>query len=215
MSDVALAVSDRVLRKRPRAVLVALSGIDGSGKTALAGPLASEIERLGLRVAVIGVDPWQNPQCVRFSGVRPGEHFYAHAIRFDALFDRLVRPLVADRSIHLRVQGIRTDRDVYESLEYRYEDIDVVLLEGIFLLQARYDSLYDVRVWVECSFASALERAIARNAEGLPVQRLREDYARIYHAAQRHHFELDEPRRRADFVIPNETSRHAAADIED
>jgi len=205
MRAIALAVRNRAPRARPGAVLVALSGIDGSGKSSLASPLATEIERLGLRVAVIGIDPWQNPQSVRFGGSRPGEHFYAHAIRFEALFDQVVRPLAANRSLHLVTSGIRTDRDVYEPLDYHYDDVDAVLLEGIFLLQARYDAAYDVRVWVECSFASALERAIARNAEARSEQQLREDYARIYHAAQLHHFRIDEPRRRAGFVIPNET----------
>jgi len=204
--QVAGAVRQRVPRARPNATLVAMSGIDGSGKSALAAPLAQEIESFGFKVAVIGIDPWQNPQSVRFGGTQPGEHFYHHAIRFNALFDRVVRPLTANRSIQLLTQGIRTDYDIYEPVEYRYSDVDVVLLEGIFLLQPRFDWLYDLRVWVECSFASALQRALARNAEARTQQQLRDDYARIYHAAQRHHFLVDEPRERADFVIPNETA---------
>lgn len=193
---------------RPGALLVALSGIDGSGKSTLSRQLAARLEASGVRVAAVGVDPWQNPQSVRFGGVDPGVHFYRHAIRFGELFDRLVRPLVARRSLHLRMRGIRTDRDACVEIDYRFDDVDVVLLEGIFLLQRRFDVLYDLCLWVDCSFESALRRALARNVERLPPDRLRADYRTIYHAAQRHHIAVDAPRSRADFTIPNELDVH-------
>lgn len=193
---------------RPGALLVALSGIDGSGKSTLSRQLASRLEANGVRVAAVGVDPWQNPQSIRFGGDEPGVHFYRHAIRFEELFDRLVRPLVARRSIDLHVRAIRTDRDVYDEFDYRYEDVDVVLLEGIFLLQPRFDVLYDLCLWVDCSFESALRRALSRNVERLPPDRLRADYLTIYHAAQRHHIAVDAPRARADFTIANDFDIH-------
>jgi uridine kinase len=203
---------ERVLRAlavpRPRALLVALSGIDGSGKTSLTDTFASRLESLGVDVAVLGVDPWQNPQSVRFGGPDPGLHFYRNAIRFDAMFRELVRPLVAARSIDLRAPGIRTDRDDYDEIAYRYDQVDVVLLEGIFLLQDRFNASYDVRLWVDCPFDIALARAVSRNAEQLPEARLRHDYVTIYHAAQRYHFEIDRPVARADFVIDNGRTVH-------
>jgi uridine kinase len=206
----AAASTIRALAAAPRrgALLVALSGIDGSGKSTLSQQLAAQLEASGVRVAAVGVDPWQNPQSVRFGGKDPGVHFYRHAIRFGELFDRLVRPLVKRRSIHLRVPGIRTDRDVYDEIDYRFEDVDVVLLEGIFLLQRRLDVLYDLCLWVDCSFEAALRRALARNAERLPPDRLRSDYLRIYRAAQRYHLAVDAPHSRADFTIPNDADLH-------
>jgi uridine kinase len=141
---------------------------------------------------------------VRFGGPDPGVHFYRHAIRFEDLFALLVDPLVAQRSIRLRTLGIRTDRDVYDPLEYRFDDVDVVLVEGILLLQSRFDARYDLRVWVECSFETALRRALERNVERMPAERLRADYERIYHAAQRHHYAVDAPEQRADHTIVNE-----------
>jgi uridine kinase len=208
LDRIAAAVRDRALFARPRALLVALSGIDGSGKSALAKSLASAIEREGLRVATIGIDPWQQPQSVRFGGADCGKHFYRHAIRFEELFAQLVDPLVVRRSIHLRTRAIRTDSDIYDPLEYCFDDVDVVLLEGILLLQSRYDARYDLRAWIECSFETALRRALQRNVERLSEHRLREDYERIYHAAQRYHIAVDGPQRRADYTILNEHELH-------
>ncbi|HEX7375055.1 MAG TPA: hypothetical protein VF277_08770 [Steroidobacteraceae bacterium] len=190
--------------RRSQALLVAISGIDGSGKSTLARRLGARLQGAGLRVACIGVDPWQNPQSVRLGGPDPGVHFYRHAVRFDAMLEQLVLPLVRTRRVDLHVAGMRTDRDLVEPIHYCYADVDVVLLEGIFLLQPRFDDFYDLRLWVECSFDTALRRALQRNAEGKTQDALREDYATIYHAAQRHHLAVDDPRGRADFTVNND-----------
>ena len=81
-----------------RAVLVAVSGIDGSGKGYVTGKIVETLRAKGLRVAEINIDGWLNLPHVRFSKENPAEHFYRHAIRFDALFAQLVVPLRQRRS---------------------------------------------------------------------------------------------------------------------
>jgi uridine kinase len=200
----AIATAAAARPSKTRCLLVGVSGIDGSGKTFLAAKLARAVEARGLRVAAIGIDPWQNPQPIRFGGPDAGKHFYEHAIRFDALFAELVDPLVANRSLRLLTRGIRTDRDVWDELVYDFKDVDVVLLEGILLFRRALTGRFDLRVWIDCSFATAVRRALARNVEGLSAERLIEDYEHIYHAAQRYHFAADAPRAAADLVLLND-----------
>jgi uridine kinase len=194
---------DALFCRPGRALLVAISGIDASGK----GTLAAEIERAvrsnGVRVALIGLDPWHHPRSVRFSEHDPAEHFYTHAYRFDDLFSRLIDPLRARRSVDATalLLDLATDR----SAEHRFElsDVDVVLLEGIFLFKRSIRARYDLSIWVECGFESALERALRRNQEGESRESLVRDYERIYFPAQRIHFERDDPRSFADIVLDN------------
>jgi uridine kinase len=120
------------------------------------------------------------------------------------LFEQLVDPLVANRSIRLATRGIRTDRDAWYDIDYDYADIDVVLLEGIFLFKRALVSRYDLRIWIECSFETALQRALGRNVEDLPADRLVQDYAGVYHASQRHHFMVDDPAAVADLIYVND-----------
>ena len=54
---------------------------------------------------------------------------------------------------------------------------------------------------------AALRRALHRNVEQLTESQLREDYDRIYHAAQRYHFELDDPRAAAHFILTMRVKR--------
>ena len=84
-----------------RALLVAISGIDASGKGVIAARLAAALERAGFRVALIALDPWHHPARVRFAERDPGGHFFKNAFRFDELFERVIEPLRRDRAIDL------------------------------------------------------------------------------------------------------------------
>jgi uridine kinase len=187
-----------------RAVLVGVSGIDGSGKGFVGRQLVQELTARGRTVALIGADALQNPLTLRLSEVRPTRHFYDHVFRWRELFEQIVDPLVAHRSLDVVVNAIRPDVDEYYPLRYRFDRVDIVVLEGIFLFKRELAGRFDVRLWVECSFATALERAHARNQEGQPPDVIERDYRRIYHAAQRLHFALDQPRARAHAVVVND-----------
>src|SRR5215471_571694 len=69
-----------------RAMLVAMTGIDGCGKGHVAARWRDGLQDYGLRVALIGVDGWLNLPTKRFGGSDPSEHFYSHAFRFDEMF---------------------------------------------------------------------------------------------------------------------------------
>lgn len=188
---------------RGRALLVAMSGIDGSGKSTLAAEAAELLEGRGLRTAPITLDPWHTPWPIRYNADDPGRHFYRHAFRFDELFDRLITPLRRRRSIRLTLDLLRLVDDAWVPHTYDFADVDVIVLEGIFLLRRELRRRYDLAFWVDCSFETALARALARNQEGQSEARLRDDYARIYFAAQRTHIARDTPAARADGVIRN------------
>jgi uridine kinase len=85
-----------------------------------------------------------------------------------------------------------------------YEDVDVVLVESIFLFKRANRSLFDLAIWADCTFDTALERAIARGEEGLSAAATVCAYETIYFPAQRIHMERDDARNRADVVFGND-----------
>jgi uridine kinase len=189
-----------------RALLVAVSGIDGSGKSTVAPQLAAGIEALGLHAVTLTIDPWHTPTFVRFSKEDPGEHFYRHAFRWSEMFDHLIEPLQRNRRVHLTAEVTRLPENDRIQHTYAFENVDVVVLEGIFLFKRELLHRYDVRCWVECSFETALARALRRNQEGLSPEEIRRDYDKIYFAAQRVHFRRDLPHLTAEFLIDNDAA---------
>ena len=80
----------------------------------------------------------------------------------------------------------------------------MIVLEGIFLLKTEYRRLYDLSVWIECSFETARERALARGQEGLSPAETVRAYETIYFPAQRIHFARDHPQAASDIVLLND-----------
>ncbi len=187
-----------------RAALVAVSGIDASGKGYVAERLAARLEAAGLRVALTGLDGWLNLPPVRFDPAHPAEHFYRHAFRFDEMFQRLILPLRDRRSIRLEADFTEETASAYRKHVYDFEEVDVVLLEGIYLLRHDFLPRYDLAIWIDCTFETAIERAIARGQEGLPPDETVRAFQTIYLPAQEIHFARDDPKATADLVVAND-----------
>ncbi len=198
-------VAQRAKTPANRAVLVGISGIDASGKGFITEKIAQRLRESGWRVAKINADDWLNLPNVCLSRRTPGEHFYKHAMRFDKMFDQLIAPLKENRAVSF-VADCADARGNRRKHSYEFRNIDIVLLEGIFLFKPAYRHHFDLTVWVDCSFATALKRAIARCQEGLPPAETIRAFSTIYFPAQRIHFARDNPQGAADFIIRNDNA---------
>lgn len=180
-------------RNNSNALLIGISGIDGSGKGFITHKLKPALTRRGFKVANIGVVPWQNLPAIRMSETNSGAHFYHNGIRFYALFEQLLLPLKTERSATCDMDYMEQTAEHFSSYTYRFVDIDNVLVEGIFLFQSLWLQYIDMSIWIECSEKTALARAISRNQEGLTETDLIAEYQTIYFPAQRYHQEKDAP----------------------
>ncbi len=192
------------------ALLVALSGIDGSGKGYVAARVAERLRAAGTAVAEFNVDGFLSLPAIRFGAVDPARHFYEHAIRFDATFCDLVEPPRRDRRIDGTLDDTEETATAYRPQRSVFHDVDVILVEGIYLLKRELRPRDDRALWLDCSFDTALERALARSQEGLSRDETIRAYRTLYFPAQEIHFERDRPREGADAVIANDP-RHTAA----
>jgi len=205
IDDIVTRIGTAAGAARDRAVLVGVSGIDGSGKGFLAARIERRLAESGLRVASLDVDGWLEPPDRRFEPRDPGGHFYRNGIRLDEMFARLALPLRRNRSVEVSaVMFDASNATEGRRRVFAYAAVDVVLVEGIFIFKHAYRDHFDLRFWVECTFETALERALARNQEGLPPADIVRDYETIYFPAERLHLALDDPRGRAHVVIEND-----------
>jgi uridine kinase len=188
-----------------RALLVGISGIDAAGKGFIAARVAEALGECGLKTAVINVDGWLNLRNVRFSRQDAANCFYEHAIRFDAMFEQLVLPLRDTRSVKIEVDFTEEAATNFRKHQYDFRVVDIVLLEGIFLFKPAYRHHFDLKVWIECSFATALKRAITRGQENLSPLETEQAFESIYFPAQRIHIERDNPVAAADIVFLNDS----------
>jgi len=95
------------------------------------------------------------------------------------------------------------ENDVYMQ-SYDFDEVDVIVLEGIFLLKKELKKNYDLAFWIDCLFETALQRAILRNQEGLSEEEIIRDYSTIYFPAQMIHFVRDDPKSDVDGIMEND-----------
>ena len=187
-----------------KGILVGVTGIDGCGKGYLTRMILSELQRLGFKAVGINIDGWLNLPHKRFSETCPAEHFYEHTIRFDEMFQLLALPLKQNRRHRVVADFAEETATEYRKQVYEFEDVDIIVLEGIYLLKPVVRAHFDLTFWVDCTFETALERALQRGQEGLPAAETVRAYETIYFPAQRIHFAKDNPRAAADLIIKND-----------
>lgn len=187
-----------------KSLLVAVSGIDGSGKGYVTEKLVTALNQQNIHAVAINLDPWHTLPSQRFDSEGSPEHFYQNAFNFDGLFEQLILPLREQREINLTtvLTGIL---GIPETYTYHFTNVDIILIEGILLLARSRQHLYDLKIWIECSFETALSRAIKRNQEGISLKQITEDYQNIYFPVQRLHWQLDNPQSNADLIYINES----------
>ena len=208
MSDIQNII-DSILETRrqvptQRSISIAVSGIDGCGKGYLTAKIVDRLKALGINAVGINGDGWLNLPDKRFNQDNPAEHFYLHAFRFDEMFSQLVLPLRDRRSIRIEADFAEETATTYRQHLYEFENVDVIVLEAIYLLQPAFMADYDFSLWIDCSFKTALERALARGQEGLPAQETIKAYRTIYFPAQEIHFQRDNPRSLASAIVNND-----------
>lgn len=209
MSDID-EVTRQILRRRKtvpdtRCLLVGISGIDGCGKGYVARQLEARLALHGVTPARLNVDGWLNLPEKRFNQSDPAANFYENAIRFDQFFTQLVIPLRDRRSVHLVADFTEETAPQYRKHTYDVKDVSVVLVEGIFLFKRQYRTYFDLAIWIDCSFPTALARAIDRAQEGLSAAKTIAAYETIYFPAQKIHLTHDNPRENADLIFENDS----------
>ena len=134
----------------------------------------------------------------------PAHHFLNNGLRLQEFHDHVYMPLREHGALDLIAQHSAPD-NTEEFFEYHYliQNTQIIIFEGIFLFQPMFS--FDYSIWVECSYETALERALKRNQEGLNPDELIHDFSTIYHAAQKLHIQRDDPKSRADFIYLNDT----------
>ena len=202
-------VTRKVLERRAtvsnsRSLLVGISGIDGSGKGYVAKQLEAHLALHGVIPAILNVDGWLNLPEKRFAPIAAAANFYQNAIRFEEFFTQLIMPLRDQRSIHLVADFAEETASRYRKHTYDVRDVAVVLVEGIFLFKPQYRKYFDLAIWIDCSFPTALARAISRAQEGLSPADTIAAYETIYFPAQRIHLKQDRPRENADLIFEND-----------
>lgn len=184
---------------------VAVEGVDGSGKTFLAGELAGELARRGATLIRASTDGFHNPHAVRYRlGRSSPEGFFRDSYDYGTLISLLLEPLGPNGSGRYvrRVYDVEREVSVAPEVEQASHD-SILVMDGIFLHRDELAAFWDYSVWLEVPFHVSIPRG-ARRGTGYGDPDPRAPSNRRYVDGQRLYLAECTPQSRATVVIDNE-----------
>jgi uridine kinase len=184
--------------------LIALDGIDGSGKSVFAHRLATAAAEIGIDAVLVSVDDFRRPVDWRQPDRSEADVYY------DEYFDL---PLL-DRCLHAFEEGAssveipifdRTSESFAGRRTIVYGDAVLAIVEGVFTLRVSAVSARAPLVHLRTSFPEAHRRIVVRDtARGRSLADVRHRItARYFPCQERYHRDLN-PAGRADVIVDNE-----------
>lgn len=198
MADLAGIVTATPRLERP--TLVAVDGVDGSGKTTLADRLATEYRGRDRVAIVVHLDDFLNPRTIRYrKGRASPEGYFLDTYDLGAFAASVLEPLRpgGSRRILLRAFDFRADRPVAVDPVVVPDEV-VVVVEGMLLHRDELAAMWDLSVFLQVPFTVSVGRMARR--DGTSPYPGHPSLAR-YVEGQRLYLERCTPAERATYVV--------------
>jgi len=186
-----------------RPALVAVDGVDGSGKTTFADRLATRCAELGRTPHVVHMDDFLNERAVRY---RLGRHspkgYFRDTYDLPAFTTKVIEPLgrPGQRLIVRRAFDYRTDQPLHEA-PTAVAAGDVVIVEGMFLHRDELLGTWDMSVFLDVPFAISVARMAHRDGTSPDPD---DPAVRRYVEGQGIYLATCQPSQRATHVVANQ-----------
>ena len=204
----ALAAELAAVLPAERRVLVAVDGVDGSGKTTFTAALAAALtEASGRPVLQIHLDDFLNPSRIRHRlGRNSPEGFWLDTYDYAALHNYVLAPLGPGGSGRYRPASYSPAADaVRPAPERQAPEGAVVLAEGMFLHRDELNRHWEHSLFLEVPFAETARRMALRDGTHPDPEH---ESMRRYVGGQRLYFAAAAPWNRADVVVDNTDPAH-------
>jgi HAD superfamily hydrolase (TIGR01549 family) len=190
-------VNKRKIADRP--FVIAVSGIDCSGKTMFTNALNEYFISRNLETQIINLDDFHNPRGIRYAGDNQADNYYNRSFNLKEIIKELLAPLRENREYSTTLKLLDVDTDKYEPEKtYSFTPETIVLFEGVFLFRKELAPYIDYRIFLDISFEESKQRAKTRDPEAIIRK-----YDEKYLAAQGKYLREYPPQDAADMIIDN------------
>lgn len=199
-------LADLIIRSRPPEgpMVVGVTGIDASGKSAMTAMLAGELIRSELPVQIIQIDDFHRPRAERQYGDLPEpDKYYENTFDFARLKTEILTPIRDEGSLDVSITCLDLVADTWSvDRHFVVKEESIVLIDGLFLFRPEMSHFLDLIVFLDVTESTVLERA---NSRDVPVHGLGiiTKYETKYLPAQRKYLEDFPPETNADVIIDN------------
>lgn len=189
--------------KKP--VRVAVNGIEGTGKTIFTKNLTDFLLQNDLKAMHISIDGFHNVSAIRYKhGRDSAKGYYEDAYNETEFVLKVLKSSqLDDPEIILEVHDMNTD-SILHNEPIKIDNGTIILTDGSYLFKDAYRKHWDLKIYLQTDFQTAMARGINRDSEMLGGQnKAKEKYESRYHKASAIYLEEYKPREIADIMIDN------------
>lgn len=183
-----------------RPLLVAVDGVDGSGKTIFADELGRALVERGDRVVRAGVDSFHLPRQVRHGDGRTSESVWTRHFDYRAMRRELLDPWLRGYGDYRRAWH-DVDTDAYLDADPEpVPEHGILLVDGVFTQRPELRDAWDLTIFLDVPFEVSIPRMAQRDGS---VPDVADPDQQRYIGAQELYFSACAPRQIADVVVDN------------
>ncbi len=216
MSDVQRLISEELIPKiyaikKQTPILVGIDGVDGAGKSSFSHTLATALTKFPRTVVTASIDHFHNPAKIRYvKGKDSPEGFYFDSFNYDVVKAYLLEPFFKGKG-HYRTMAFDCEKDELMQLEPKpVPNNSILIFEGIFSFRPELLPYWDLKIFLDVTFETSLQRNIQRSAPkgAEAVQKIKERWKQRYMPGQKIYFQHADPQAKADILIDNNDYKH-------
>lgn len=184
-----------------RRLLVAIDGIDTSGKTSFSNELKTAIT--SRPVFQLRLDHFHNPKAIRIKrGSLSPEGYYYDSFNYEFIIEKVLKPLQSgEENITTQLFDYKEEHEMPPEI-MKIPDNAVILFDGVFMLRKLLRDYWDYSIFLKISFDEALNRGLRRDIHHFKDQhQLIERYNKRYLPGQSLYLSEEQPETVADVVI--------------
>lgn len=189
-----------------RVTVIAIDGIDLSGKTLLSNELLISLNAVQKNTVVVHEDDFATPKSVRYQqGEWSTMGFYEDFFDYKQAIRDVLVPAREGKQINISLPLFDgTSDSPYSSVHYVVLPHGYLIFEGLFLLRPELTNLFDLVIRLKISTEVVMERALVRDVPKLGnAEFVRRHYQVQPIAAQEYYEQSCDPDKRADILIDN------------
>lgn len=186
-------------------VRVGINGVEGTGKTVFCEKLTKYLIDNGQNAIQITIDGYHNPKEIRYKqGRNSAIGYYEDAYNENAFVDYVLKSSQEEQPFYVaQIHNLETDEQL-NPIRKKLSNQHILLTDGAYLFKKNYKEHWDLKIYLQTDFNTALERGIQRDLALLGgFEAAKDKYDNRYHKASKMYIEENRPTEIADIIIDN------------
>jgi len=191
------------LQQKKKPLLIAINGIEGSGKTTFAKQLVAFLNAEHYQTIHVSIDGYHNTKTIRYQqGSNSAKGYYEDSYNEQAFVDNVLKSSQEAQPKYTKaIHDIEMEQEVFFEPENLHNNT-ILITDGAYVFKKIYEQYWDLKIYLKTDFETARIRGAKRDAVRLgSFENAVEKFKKRYHAASKMYIQENNPEVLADICI--------------